>query len=52
MMKRLGVISVLVPMLVLASLSAVEAQVRQVLQPNELCGDQADTAIAPPDHHP
>ena len=42
-MKSVGVTSVLLPTLVLASLSAVEAQ---VLQPSELCSDQPDAAIA------
>ena len=46
-MKTLGVVfSVLLPTLVLASLSAVEAQVRPVLQPSELCSDYPDYAIA------
>ena len=45
-MKTLGVLSVLLPRLVLASLSAGEAQVRQVLQPSELCSDHSDAAIA------
>jgi hypothetical protein len=44
-MKTLGVISVLLPTLVLANLSAGEAQVRQVLQPSELCSDRPDPAI-------
>ena len=42
-MKTLGVISVLLPTLVLANLSAGEAQVR--LQPSELCSDRPDAAI-------
>ncbi len=45
-MKTLGVLSVLLPRVVLASLSAGEAQVRQVLQPSELCSDHSDAAIA------
>ena len=42
-MKCFGVTSVLLLTLVLASPSAVEAQ---VLQPNQLCSDQPDAAIA------
>ena len=42
-MKTPGITSVLLPTLVLASLSAGEAQ---VLQPDELCSDQSDAAIA------
>jgi Leucine-rich repeat (LRR) protein len=42
-MKTLGVTSVLLLTLVLASPSAVDAQ---VLQPSELCSDQPDAAIA------
>ena len=42
-MKTLGVMSVLLPTLVLATLSEGEAQ---VLQPSELCSDHPDTAIA------
>jgi len=45
-MKSLGVTSVLLPTLVLASLSACEAPARQVLQPDELCSDNPNTAIA------
>ena len=44
MVKTLPVISVLLPTLVLASLSAGEAQVR--LLPTELCSDHSDAAIA------
>ena len=44
-MKSFGVTSVLLPTLVLASLSAVEAQVRQVLLPSALCSDQPGPAI-------
>ena len=43
-MKTLGVVSVLLLTLLLANLSAGEAQVR--LQPSELCSDQSDSAIA------
>ena len=43
-MKTLGVVSVLLLTLLLASLSAGEAQVR--LQPGELCSDHSDAAIA------
>ncbi len=42
-MKTLGVTSVLLLTLVLASPSAVEAQ---VLRPSELCSDHSDAAIA------
>ena len=42
-MKTIGVTSVLLLTLVLASPSAGEAQ---VLQPSELCSDHPDTAIA------
>ena len=42
-MKTLGVTSVLLLTLVLASPSAVEAQ---VLRPNQLCSDQPEAAIA------
>ncbi len=46
-MKTLGVTSVLLLTLVLASPSAVEAQVEaQVLRPNQLCSDHPDAAIA------
>ena len=44
-MKSFGVTSVLLPTLVLASLSAGEAQVRQVLLPSALCSDQPGPAI-------
>ena len=44
-MKILGVISALLPTFVLGSLSAGEAQLRQVPQPNQLCSDQPDAAI-------
>ena len=43
-MKTLGVVSVLLLTLLLANLSAGEAQMR--LQPSELCSDQSDSAIA------
>ena len=45
-MKSFGVTSALLPTLVLVSLSAGEAQVRQVLLPSALCSDQPATAIA------
>ena len=45
-MKSFGVTSVLLPVLLLASLSAGEAQVRPVLLPGALCSDQPDAAIA------
>ena len=45
-MKSFGVTSALLPALVLASLSAGEAQVRQVLLPSALCSNQPDAAIA------
>ena len=43
-MKSFGVTSVLLPTLILASLSVGEAQVR--LHPSELCSDHSDAAIA------
>ena len=46
MMKTLGVISVLLPTLILANPSAGEAQAPPVLQPSELCSDHPDRVIA------
>ena len=45
-MKKFVVTSGLLLTLVLASLSAAEAQARKVLQPSELCSDHSDAAIA------
>ena len=45
-MKNFVITSVLLLTLVLASLSAAEAQARKVLQPSELCSDHSDAAIA------
>ena len=45
-MKNFVVTSILLLTLVLASLSAAEAQARKVLQPRELCSDYSDSAIA------
>jgi hypothetical protein len=45
-MKNFVVTSGLLLTLVLASLSAAEAQARKVLQPSELCSDHSDAAIA------
>ena len=45
-MKSFFITSVLLLALVLASLSAAEAQARKVLQPLELCSDYSDSAIA------
>ena len=45
-MKSFVVTSVLLFTLVLASVSAGDAQARRVLQPSELCSDHSDAAIA------